>query len=249
MAGKKTETKAASTLQGKAAAGWMQRFGLILAVAAAVVAAWGLSTLLGPGSSPPAIEEKKVETEGLPKPDVSLEELLKPGPLGDHVIGDANAPVTIVEYASMTCPHCARFHANVYPELKKKYIDTGKARLIFREFPLDDLATAVSALAHCAGPTRYFPFVATMFERQDYWASNEPLPKLLEMAKQAGFTDEQFNSCLTDQKLVDGIHEVRKRGDEVFKVNSTPTVFVNGVRMENLSIEEFDKVIGAFLKG
>src|SRR5262249_50372806 len=89
----------------------------------------------------------------------SLEELMQPGPLGDMALGDANAPVTIIEYASMTCPHCAHFHETTYPELKKKYIDTGKVRFIFREFPLDSLALAGSMLARCAGKDKYFPMI------------------------------------------------------------------------------------------
>ena len=90
--------------------------------------------------------------------------LMQPGPLGDMALGDEKAPVTIIEYASMTCPHCAAFHATTYPELKKRYIDTGKVRFIFREFPLDQLALAAFVLARCAGPDKYFPMIETLFQ-------------------------------------------------------------------------------------
>src|SRR5262245_3685832 len=94
--------------------------------------------------------------------EVSLAELMTPGPLGDMELGNPNAPVTIVEYASMTCPHCAHFHEAVYPELKKKYIDTGKVRFIFREFPLDPLAAGASAIARCAGKDKFFPLIEAL---------------------------------------------------------------------------------------
>src|SRR5205807_3525317 len=110
---------------------------------------------------------------------VSTEELMNPGPLPDQVLGAAEAPVTIVEYASMTCPHCADFHTKTFPELKQRYIDTGKVRFIFREFPLDQLALAGSALARCAGEGKYFPMVETLFSTQRTCAVHKPIPPLL----------------------------------------------------------------------
>src|SRR3954453_24041925 len=111
-------------------------------------------------------------------------ELMKPGPLGDMSLGDEKAPVTIIEYASMTCPHCANFHETTYPELKKKYIDTGKWRFIFREFPLDQLAAAAFMLARCGGKERYFPMVETLFQQQRTWAVSRPLQPLMAIDKQ-----------------------------------------------------------------
>jgi protein-disulfide isomerase len=179
----------------------------------------------------------------------STEELMRPGPLPDLVLGKADAPVTIIEYASMTCPHCANFHKTTYPALKSKYIDTGKVRFIFREFPLDDLAAAASMLARCAGPEKALTMIDVLFASQDKWAVREPIPALLQIAKQAGFTQASFDECLKNQKLYDDILKIRERGSKEFKVESTPTLFVNGKLMKGgATIEELDKVIQPLLK-
>ena len=177
---------------------------------------------------------------------------MKPGPLPDIVLGNASAPVTIVEYASMTCPHCAHFHTQVLPQVKAKYIDTGKAKLIFREFPLDNLAVGVSMLARCGDPTKFHALVSTMFRTQLDWATGEgsPLTKLKEITKQAGFTEESFNKCLENQKLQEDIVAGRTRADEVLKISATPTIYVNGVQLKDgFGIEEFDKIMKAFGQG
>ena len=179
----------------------------------------------------------------------SVEELMRPGPLPDLVLGKADAPVTIVEYASMTCPHCANFHKTTYPALKSKYIDTGKVRFIFREFPLDDLAVAASMLARCAGAEKSMALIDVLFASQDKWAVRDPVPALLQIAKQAGFTQASFDECLKDQKLYNDILAMRERGSKEFKVESTPTLFVNGkLQKGGATIEELDKVIQPLLK-
>jgi protein-disulfide isomerase len=166
------------------------------------------------------------------------------GPLGDEVQGKADAPVTIVEYASMTCGHCATFHTKTYPVLKQRYIDTGKVRYIMREFPLDPLAAAGFMLARCAGPDKYYPMIEVLFQKQDQWAVQQPIPPLTAIAKQAGFTQEKFESCLSDQKILDGIEATRTRGSEKLGVNSTPTFFVNGKMLRGaVTIEELEKEI------
>jgi protein-disulfide isomerase len=127
---------------------------------------------------------------------VDLAELMKPGPLGDKSLGNEKAPVTVIEYASMTCSHCANFHATVYPVMKSKYIDTGKVRFIFREFPLDAIATAAFMLARCAPGDKYFPMIDVLFEQQKNWAfTKENAKGLLAIAKQAGFTEKSFEAC------------------------------------------------------
>lgn len=182
--------------------------------------------------------------------EVPVEELMKPGDLPDIVLGNADAKVTIVEYASMTCPHCANFHIRVLPELKKKYIDTGKARLVFREFPLDNLAAAGAMLARCSG-TNAYAMLDVLFQKQDEWVvRNDPVSKLLEIAKQAGFTKESFEKCLTDDKLLAQVEASRSRANEKFGVNSTPTFFINGKRLAGGgTLADFDKAIEPLLEG
>jgi len=187
-----------------------------------------------------------------PQGSVPEADLMKPDALPDRVMGDANAPVTIVEYASMTCPHCAHFQETTFPELKKAYIDTGKAKYMLREFPLDDLAAAAFMLARCAGEldsSRYYALVDTLFSKQNTWAVQQPIPPLMAIAKQAGFTEQSFNACLNNQKLLDNIEAVRERAVKQFQVNSTPTFFINGEMLKGeQSFEEFDKRIKALMK-
>jgi protein-disulfide isomerase len=179
----------------------------------------------------------------------SAAELEKAGPLGDVVMGDAKAPVTIIEYASMTCSHCAHFHNTTYPELKKKYIDTGKVKYILREFPLDPLAAAGFMLARCSGNEKYYPIVEMLFQKQNDWVTQNPIPPLLALAKQMGFTQETFEACLKDQKVLEAIENVRTHGAEKLAVNSTPTFFINGKKVSgSMTIQELDKQIEPLLK-
>jgi protein-disulfide isomerase len=185
--------------------------------------------------------------------DITAAELMKPEALPDMAIGSDKAPVTVVEYASMTCPHCAHFQEVTFPELKKKYIDTGKVRYILREFPLDSLAAAAFMLARCAGETdssKYFSMVETLFRQQAQWAVEKPIPPLLAIAKQTGFTEKSFDDCLSNQKILESIESVRQRAVDKFKVQSTPTFFINGTpHVGALSIEELSKAIDPYLKG
>lgn len=158
---------------------------------------------------------------------VDLAELLKPPALGDMAVGAGEgAKVTVVEYASATCPHCAAFHKDVWPKLKADYIDTGKIRFIFREFPLNDPALAAFMIARAAPKESYFPLIGVFFDTLETWAK-EPAEGLLNIAKQAGFTQEKFDATLKDEKLAKGIMEIRDGGVK-FGVQGTPTFFVNG---------------------
>ena len=166
--------------------------------------------------------------------------------IGDRFLGKADAPVTIVEYASATCPHCANFHKQAFVDLKRDYIDTGKVRFIFREFPFDDLALAAFMLARCAPEDKYFPMLDVIFERQQTWTRKNPREELLKIAKLAGFTEESFDKCLKNEEVAKGISEIRDTGSKKFGVNSTPTFFVNGkVLAGNAPIESFKKLIDA----
>jgi protein-disulfide isomerase len=183
------------------------------------------------------------------EPTVPLADLMKPSPLGEMSIGDEKAPITVIEYASMTCPHCAHFSETTFPELKKRYIDTGKVRFIFREFPLDQLAAAGFILARCAGPDKFFPLVETLFAQQRDWVVQRPLAPLMAIAKQAGLSQQAFEACLDNKEMLEGMEKVRNQAAEKFGVNSTPTFFVNGKRLAGaLSIEEMEKEFSPYLK-
>ncbi|MES0002591.1 DsbA family protein [Mesorhizobium sp. M0051] len=179
---------------------------------------------------------------------VDMAELMKPGALPDKQLGKDDAKVTIVEYASMTCPHCAHFAETTFPELKTKYIDTGKARYILREFPFDPSAEAGFMLARCA-KDNYFPMVDVLFRQQANWVGvQNTKDALLQISKLAGFTQESFEACLTDQKLLDDVRSVQKRGANEFKVDSTPTFFINGKTYKGaMSIEEMSAIIDPLL--
>ncbi|WP_181699256.1 thioredoxin domain-containing protein [Chthonobacter albigriseus] len=178
-------------------------------------------------------------------------ELMKPGPLPEMALGDPNAKVTIVEYLSMTCPHCAHFHETTYKELKTKYIDTGKVRFVMREFPLDPLAAAGFMLARNAMGDKYFDVVDLLLEKQKEWAyAEDPASALRALAKQFGYTDATFEATLSDQKLLDDINAIRARGADTFGVNSTPTFFINGRREKgSMSIDDLAKIVDPLLQG
>ena len=192
-----------------------------------------------------ALPALSLPVSALAQESVSQEELLVAGPLGDKVLGDDNAPVTIVEYASMTCPHCGRFHRLTWAPLKEKYIDTGKVRFIFREFPLDASAFAVAMLARCAPADRFFNILGLYFDTQDTWlASQDRYNALLDLAKQAGFSKESFDACLANQALFEGLDEVKNRGARKFGITGTPTFFINGVKAVGaLSLENMESHI------
>ncbi|RDI55151.1 DsbA family protein [Microvirga subterranea] len=181
--------------------------------------------------------------------NVAPADLATEGPLGDVALGPKDAKVTIIEYASLTCSHCAAFHKETWPELKKRYIDTGKVRFVLREFPLDPLATAGFMLARCDGESKYYPITDLLFDQQRNWAfTDKPLDALRTMMRQAGFSQEKFDACLKDQKLYDAVNAVKNRGMEQFRVDSTPTFFINGQRHPgNMSIDELEKIIKPLL--
>lgn len=210
-----------------------------------------LSALLLSGAAVAAqTDTPTVERDAPPETEaVSLIELMVPGPLGEKSLGDATAPVTVVEYASMTCPHCAEFHTTVYPDLKKKYIDTGKVRFVFREFPLDALSTAAFMIARCAPEEQYFSAVETMFARQNDWAFvDQPMEKLFSVVQPFGFDEAKFGACLRNQDVLNGVNAVGSRGMEQFGVDGTPTFFINGARHGGgLTIEQIDELVEPLL--
>ncbi|RFC68831.1 MULTISPECIES: DsbA family protein [Mesorhizobium] len=200
-----------------------------------------------PAPAEPAAPAKAVEA---PKAagTVDVAKLMEPGPLPEMVLGKADAPVTIVEYASMTCPHCAHFHETTLPTLTSKYIDTGKVRLVFREFPFDPRAEGAFMLARCS-KDKYFQMVSVLFQQQQNWAAvDNAKDALLQLAKLAGFSQQTFEACLTDQKLLEDIRAVRERASKDFGVDSTPTFFINGSKYPGaMSIEEMSAIIDPLL--
>ena len=180
--------------------------------------------------------------------DVPAALLAKPMALPDMALGSAKAPVSITEYASMSCPHCAAFEQNVFPMLRSKYIDTGKVKYILREFPLDPLATAGFMLARCSGDKRE-AMIALLFAQQKNWAFvDKPLDGLANTVKQTGMSQESFEKCLKDQALYDKVNMVRDRGAEKFNVSATPTFFINGKRVSGeMTVDQLDKEITPLL--
>jgi protein-disulfide isomerase len=184
---------------------------------------------------------------------VPLPELMAPQPMPEMVLGAKDAPVIVVEYASMTCSHCAHFDKTTFPQIKKDYIDAGKVRWILREFPLDPLAAAAFMLARCiadGNTERYYSIVSTLFHQQKTWAVEKPIPPLLAIAKQAGMSEDKFKTCLSDQKTLDKIQAERQIAIDKFKVKATPTFFIDGTMQSGaLTYETMSKLLDEKLKG
>jgi protein-disulfide isomerase len=189
-------------------------------------------------SAPPA-------GETVPLPKLMAEPATK-----DLWEGKADAPVTIVEYASLTCGHCAHFHNDVYPALKSKYIDAGKVRYVLRDFPLDPLAAAGAMLARCAGDDKRDAVVDLLFAQQAKWLVDKPLDALRGLLKQAGFTQESFDACLKNQTLYDAVLKARETAGKDFGINSTPTFFINGKTYRGaMTVAELETILTPLLAG
>jgi protein-disulfide isomerase len=163
----------------------------------------------------------------------------------DRVLGNPDAPITIVEYASLTCPHCAHFASNVLPEIKKEWIDTGKVKLVLRDFPLDEPALRAAMITRCAPPGRYYAFADTFFASQDKWvATKDYLEALARLAKLGGMGKDEFDACIKNTTLENRIVEQRLIASKELDVNSTPTFFINGSKFSGApTAEEFNKVL------
>ncbi|HWM31411.1 MAG TPA: DsbA family protein [Methyloceanibacter sp.] len=172
------------------------------------------------------------------------EELLRAGPLGERTLGNPNAPIVVIEYASLTCPHCRNFHANVFPQVKRQYIDTGKVLYIVREFPIGRSAGNAAIINRCAPPENYFSLLDAFLSRQSEWVSQEVrLDAIYGVAKSSGMSRETFDKCLSNQAIIDGLSEVKQRGRQ-FGVVGTPTFFVNGRKAQGaITFEEIKALI------
>jgi protein-disulfide isomerase len=163
----------------------------------------------------------------------------------DRILGNPGAPITIVEYASLTCPHCAHFANDVLPEIKKEWIDTGKAKLVLRDFPLDEPALRAAMIARCAPADRYYAFADTFFAAQEKWVrSPDYREALARLAKLGGMSKEEFDTCLNNTELENKIVEGRLKATQELDVNSTPTFFINGSKFAGAPTkEEFEKLL------
>ena len=163
----------------------------------------------------------------------------------ENFLGDNNAKITIIEYASMTCDHCANFHKNIFPEIYEKYIQTGKVKFIFRDFPLDKQALFAAILANCAPKEKYFDFVKLIFNTTEKWISveDEFLKKLKNIGKMGGLSNDQIESCFRNENMVDLAINSRSNGEKKFNITSTPSFIINGKKYSSMTFEQFEKVL------
>src|SRR3954468_2792447 len=184
--------------------------------------------------------------------NTSAADVAKPVSLPEMALGPANATVTMTEYASMTCPHCAHFNETAVPKIKSEYIDPGKIRYVFREFPLDIKAAAGSMLARCIARDdsgKYFAVIDMLFRQQNDWVLKNTTDTLTRIGKQAGLSQQAVEDCLKDQALLDKIVADQKYASDVLKVDSTPTFFINGDKIKgDTSFDVFDKRIKSLLR-
>lgn len=163
--------------------------------------------------------------------------------LSDFAFGRPDAPLTIVEFASMTCPHCAEFHEQVLPKLKSEYIDTGKVQLIYRDFPLDGDALRAAMIARCAGADRYAGFLEVIYGQQKNWAgAQDPFQALERLAKLGGLSSEAFKACLANREVETYVLNSRMSGRREFKISGTPSFVING--RTYTGIASFDELKG-----
>lgn len=211
--------------------------GGVVAVAAIAAGVWFGTRPSSPAVAPQAVAQTADKTT-----------LLQVQPT-DHVLGDPKAPITLIEYASLTCPHCAHFSVTVLPELKKKWIDTGKVKLIYRDFPLDQTALKAAQLAECAGKDKYFGVIDMIFETQSKWATAaDPMADLGKSLRIAGMGDAEVKACLANDAVANGV-VADYRGGETLGVNSTPTLFINGQEFKGArSVEEMDATFSKLVK-
>ena len=170
--------------------------------------------------------------------------------LEERSLGADDAPVTMIEYSSLTCPHCAEFHATTLPKIKEQYVEPGKVRLVYRDFPLDPLATAAAMLPHCVEPNRYFGLLEGLFRSQSTWAgSQEPAKELERLSRFAGLSPAAFQSCINNKELLQAIQQRAEAARKEYNITSTPTFIIDGRKIVGATgFEEFQKVIEQQLK-
>jgi protein-disulfide isomerase len=167
----------------------------------------------------------------------------------DLPLGKEDAPVTVIEYASLTCPHCADFMNNTFPQIKSAYIDTGKVKWVYRDFPLDQVALRAAMLARCAGPDRYYAFIETLFSQQKVWvAQKDPLQGIAAVGRLGGITQEQFDACMKNKDVENAALQNELDAQKQFGVDSTPTFIINGTKHAGeLSLADFSALVDPLL--
>jgi protein-disulfide isomerase len=192
----------------------------------------------------PVSETAQSAREIIAKP--SMAEVMQPGPLPEVSWGRADAPVTLIQYASMTCQHCRKFHSDVYPELKRQFIDTGKVRYILREFPIGKSSGTATIALRCAPPEKYMALYAKYMEQQGNWVSQEVrTDQILKVAAQVGITGEQFDGCLKNQDMITKLNQIKDRGRQL-GIIGTPNFFVNARLVKGtLSLEDIRAAVAA----
>jgi protein-disulfide isomerase len=172
-------------------------------------------------------------------------EIIKAKTDDEIFLGNNNAKIVVIEYASMTCIHCANFHKEVYPKIKENYIDTNKIKFIYRDFPLDKQALFGSVLAKCAPKEKYFDFVKLILSTQKKWITNDDtfIDKLKNIGKLAGLTESKINNCFKDEQIVDNIINIRTFAERKYNISSTPSFIINNKKYSAMSYENFEKII------
>ncbi len=205
-----------------------------------------------PGLTAPAQAENAATTPAKSEPPQAEPQKTSNAPkLTDRILGDPKAPVTILEYASLTCPHCARFHQETLPLLKKDFIDKGIAKLVFRPYPFDGVALQASMLAYCLPESRFYPFIEALFKSQNEWArSKEPMAEVKKTARLAGLDEAKIESCLDDKNSMStAVLQFRLDAEKLYGINSTPAFIIGSEKIEgSRGYADFEKAIAAARK-
>jgi protein-disulfide isomerase len=221
--------------------------GIVLAGAAVAIYQATSTGDRTPPRAQPVAQATAPSAVAAPKPDKSFGSVaIEPD---DYMLGNRDAKVTVVEYASLTCPHCAALNNEVLPRIKKEYVETGKVRYVYRDFPLDQVALQASILARCTGPDRFFGFIDVLFSSQSNWAhGTDPIKGLEQVAKLGGVTPEKFAQCRNDEELKNKVLQQRIEADKTYQVNATPTLLIDGDRYSRgLTYDEFKAILDAHL--
>ena len=231
---------------------WPYIVGFVLLIGVAIAFYNGISTsepIIKSGTQTTSLSTANSDKESKRgvSPDASFSEITIDET--DLIVGNKSASVTIIEYSSLTCPHCSDFHKKVLPVIKREFVDTNKVRLIYRDFPLDQWALKASIIARCAGPKRRYRFIQTFFLQQEQWTSGDPAAGLVALAKLGGLTTSSLEKCLSDKQMIDSVIKERLAATKQFAIRSTPTIIVNGdLYSGGLDIEQLRSVIEEKLK-